>query len=172
MWKSLNNFLPEYQRDTGGALWRRSLYTYWRRTTPPPNMITFDSAGKDVCTVRRQLTSTPLQPLILMNDPQFVEAGRALGERMLRDGGATPEQRVAWAFREVTGRAPTARELPELRSLYEEQRALFSGKPDDAEKLLKVGEHVPDPNFAAPELAAAAVTANALLNLDASLMLR
>jgi hypothetical protein len=172
MWKSLNNFLPEYQRDKGGALWRRSLYTYWRRTTPPPNMITFDSAGKDVCTVRRQLTSTPLQPLILMNDPQFVEAGRALGERMLRDGGATPEQRVAWAFREVTGRAPTARELPELRSLYEEQRALFSEKPGDAEKLLKVGEHVPDPNLAAPELAAAAVTANALLNLDASLMLR
>jgi hypothetical protein len=113
-----------------------------------------------------------LQPLILMNDPQFVEAGRALGERMLREGGGTPDQRVAWAFREVTGRAPTARELPELHALYEEQRTLFSSKPDDAKKLLKVGEYAPDSSFAAPELAAAAVTANALLNLDASLMLR
>ena len=172
MWKALNNFLPDYQRDQRGALWRRSLYTFWRRTTPPPNMMTFDSAGKEVCTVRRQLTSTPLQPLILMNDPQFVEAGRAFGERMLQEGGASPEERVAWAFREAAGRPPTPRELPELRGLYEEQRELFARTPENASKLLKVGDHTPDTTLAAPEMAAAAVTANALLNLDASLMLR
>jgi hypothetical protein len=172
MWKALNNFLPEYQRDRGDGLWRRSLYTYWRRTTPPPNMMSFDSAGKEVCSVRRQLTSTPLQPLILMNDPQFVEAGRALGERMLAEGGDSPEARVAWAFREVTGRPPSERELPELHALYEEQRALFQAQPERAAKLLGVGDHRSNAALPAAEVAAAATTANALFNLDAAYTLR
>jgi hypothetical protein len=135
-------------------------------------MMVFDTGARDVCAARRQTTNTPLQPLVLLNDPQFVEAGRALGERMLREGGSSPEQRVAWAFREVTGRSATARELPELHALYAEQRALFAEKADDAEKLLKVGDHPPDKNFPPPELAAAATTASALLNLDASIVLR
>jgi hypothetical protein len=172
MWKALNNFLPEYKADTGEGLWRRSIYTFWRRTTTPPNMLAFDAPTREVCAVKRQLTSTPLQPLVLLNDPQFVEAGRALGERMLRDGGATPEQQVAWAYREVTGRAPSERELPELQKLYAEQRAAFANDPANAEKLLKVGEHKPDAKFPATELAAAATTASALLNLDAAFMLR
>ncbi|HEX8311585.1 MAG TPA: DUF1553 domain-containing protein [Chthoniobacteraceae bacterium] len=172
MWKALNNFLPEYQRDRGEGLWRRSLYTYWRRTTPPPNMMSFDSAGKEVCSVGRQLTSTPLQPLILMNDPQFVEAGRALGERMLTEGGETPKARVAWAFREVTGRSATERELAELQALYAEQRELFQTKPEEATRLLKVGDHRSNSTLPAPEVAAAATTANALFNLDAAYTLR
>ncbi len=172
MGKSLNNFLPEYRADTGAALHRRSLYTFWRRTTPPPNMMVFDTATRDVCTARRQPTNTPLQPLVLLNDPQFVEAARALGERMLRDGGGTPEQRVAWLFREVTSRPPTARELPDLVALYESQRATFTDDPTRATAFLKIGEHPADPAFPPIELAAAVTTATAIFNLDASVMLR
>jgi mono/diheme cytochrome c family protein len=172
MWRSLNNFLPEYQRDTGAALYRRSLYTFWRRTTPPPNMMTFDSAAKEVCTARRQLTLTPLQPLVLLNDPQFVEAARAFGERMLRYGGATVESRLVWAFREATGRAPTAAETVILRELYDAQLASFQHDKASALKLLKTGEHKPNEAFPPYVLAAAATAAGALLNLDATSVLR
>jgi hypothetical protein len=122
--------------------------------------------------VKRQLTSTPLQPLVLMNDPQFVEAARGLGERMLRDGGTTLEQRVAWAFREIAGRQATEQELPVLNGLYADQQRLFAHDPENAGKLLKVGQHPPDAKFSATELAAATTTAGALLNLDAAFMLR
>ena len=172
MWNALNNFLPEYKVDAGSSLYRRSLYTFWRRTTPPPNMMILDAPGKDVCAARRTLTSTPLQPLVLMNDPQFVEAARGLGERMLRDGGATAAEKVRWLFREAIGRAPTAWEVPELEALYAGQLADFAAEPARAERLLKVGEHVPPAGFSAVDLAAAATTANALLNLDAALVLR
>lgn len=172
MWRSLNSFLPEYQRDQGDSLYRRSLYTFWRRTTPPPNMMAFDAAGREVCTARRQLTSTPLQPLVLLNDPQFVEAARALGERMLREGGDTPERRLAWAFRDVTGRAATSQELIILRALYDGQLAYFREDKSRAEKLLKVGDYRHAANLPADELAALATTAGALLNLDATIMLR
>ncbi|GMU25047.1 MAG: hypothetical protein AMXMBFR13_51180 [Phycisphaerae bacterium] len=172
MWRALNNFLPEYQRDTGEGLYRRSLYTFWRRTTPPPNMMVFDAAGREICSVRRQLTLTPLQPLVLLNDPQFVEAARAFGERMLKEGGTTPEARTAWGFREATGRAVTGAEAKALCALYDEQLAYFRQDPSRAEKLLKVGDYRHEVSLPADELAAAAVTAGALLSLDATIMLR
>ena len=172
MWRSLNNFLPEYKADVGAGLHRRSLYTFWRRTTTPPNMMALDAPTRDVCTARRQTTNTPLQPLVLLNDPQFVEAARALGARMLREGGSRLEDRLAWAFREVTGRGPRGNEGALLRRLYDEQLAVFSAAPAEAAKLVKVGALPVTDTFPPVDLAAATVVASTLFNLDASLMLR
>src|SRR5207245_464180 len=99
LWREQNAFLPVYVADKGEGLYRRSLYTFWRRTSPPPDMTIFDAPSREVCTVRRQATSTPLQPLVLLNDPQFVEAARGLGERMLREGGASLEDKLVFTFR-------------------------------------------------------------------------
>ncbi len=173
MWKSLNNFLPEYKADAGAGRHRRSLYTFWRRTTTPPNMMALDAVSRDVCAVRRLPTNTPLQPLVLMNDPQFAEAALALGSRILREGGTTAEAQMAWAFREVCGRSPTTKELSLVLGLLGDQRRLFSEDPAKAEALVKTGGQTSEANNAAPvELAAAAAVASALFNLDASLMQR
>ena len=114
-----------YEPDRGGALYRRSLYTYFKRTSPHPMMTTFDAAERNSCTVRRQSTSTPLQALVLLNDPQFVEAARCIGERMMREGGASPAARAGFAFRLLTSRAPNPRELAVLKRLYQEQADQF-----------------------------------------------
>ena len=107
-----------------------------------------------------------------MNDPQFVEAARGLGERMLKEGGATIDQRLDWLFREVTGRAATTSERPLVRALYESQLADFTQEPARAEALIKVGEKPADKNLSPIELAAATSTASAIFNLDASIVLR
>ncbi len=172
MWKTLNNFLPEYKPDAGEGLYRRSLYTFWRRTTTPPNMMIFDTTTRDVCAARRQVTNTPLQPLVMLNDPQFVEAARKLGERILKQGGPTNESRAKWAYREVTGKAPTSEQLPILLDLIARQRELFQATPADADALLKVGDSKPDPALDKIESATAAMLAQALLNLDANITLR
>jgi hypothetical protein len=172
LWRGMNSFLPEYVADRGEGLYRRSLYTFWRRTSPPPDMLAFDAPSREVCVVRRQPTSTPLQPLVLLNDPQFVEAARALGERMLREGGRTPADRLAFAFRCAATRRPTDRELRLLTELYEQQRALFGKDPAGARKFLKTGSRPVPAGLDPVELAAAAATAGAILNLDASVMTR
>jgi len=172
MWKTLNNFLPEYVPDKGDGLYRRSLYTFWRRTTTPPNMTIFDAGTRDVCATRRQVTNTPLQALVLLNDPQFVEAARKLGERILKHGGETDESRAKWAYREVTGKAPTSDQLPLLLDLITEQREYFKSKTSDAAALLKVGDSKPDPALDPTESATFAMLAQALLNLDAFIMER
>jgi mono/diheme cytochrome c family protein len=171
LWKGQNAFLPEYVPDKGEGLYRRSLYTFWRRTSPPVDQLAFDAPTREVCVVRRQTTSTPLQPLVLLNDPQFVEAARALGERMLQGGGTT-EERVTLAFRLAATRRPTDREVRLLRELYEEQLALFRKDPEAARKFLKTGDRPPAPGLDPVELAAAAATAGAVLNLDAAVTTR
>ncbi|MDB6071817.1 MAG: Planctomycete cytochrome [Verrucomicrobiales bacterium] len=172
MWNALNNFLPAYPVDAGPGKYRRSLYTFWRRTTTPPNMMALDSASRDVCAARRAVTNTPLQPLVLMNDPQFAEAAFGLGRRMLADGGATLETRVKWLFREVSGRDPDARELVLLLQLAEEQEKHFRGHGELAALLVKsAGASLTDPDQII-DAAAAATTASAVMNLDASLMVR
>src|SRR5262249_10938859 len=129
-------------------------------------MTTFDAADRSVCSARRQATSTPLQALALLNDPQLVEAARFLGQRLLKEGGRTTADRAAWAFRAVTGRQPTARETTVLVRLYEEQMAEFVQDPKRAEKLLAVGDNPPDRALGKTELAAAASLALAILNHD------
>jgi hypothetical protein len=135
-------------------------------------MLTFDMPGREVCVVRRQATSTPLQPLVLLNDPQFVEAARGLGERMLREGGDTPAARVLFAFREGATRKPADGELTLLTSLYVRERETFLKDSSSAQKYLRVGEHAAPAGVAPAELAAATVVANTVLNLDAAVMIR
>lgn len=171
-WRALNSFLPEYKRDAAPAIYRRSLYTFWRRTAPPPGMLTFDSPGREVCTVKRQQTNTPLQPLVMLNDPQFVEASRALAIRMLKEGGADPVARANWVFRETLDRAPSAHESRLLRELYDAQLEQFRANPAQADAFLKVGDLRAPADLPAVELAASTVLANAVLNLDEAITLR
>jgi hypothetical protein len=163
---------PKYDTSQGEGLYRRSLYTFWKRTVPPPMMVTFDAADRSYCTARRQQTSTPLQSLVLLNDPQFVEAARMLSQRMALEGGATVEERIAWLFRTACGRKPAARELPVLKRMFDEQKELFTSDPTAAEKLLKVGETKQTTTLDKVELAAGAMLANALLNHDEAVMRR
>jgi hypothetical protein len=172
LWHGMNAFLPEYVPDKGAGLHRRSMYTFWRRTSPPPNMLALDAPGREVCVVHRQPTSTPMQPLVLLNDPQFVEAARGLAERMLRQGGASLDEKLALGFRWAATRRPTAREQELLRGLYERQLELFRKDPSAAQKYLRVGERPPPADLNPTELAAAAVTAGVMLNLDAAIMTR
>jgi hypothetical protein len=172
MWKELNNFLPAYTPDKGPGLYRRSLYTFWRRTTTPPNMTLFDTSAREVCSTRRMVTNTPLQALVMLNDPQFVEAARKLGERIMKEGGATDETRAKWAYRHVIGTEPTSEQLPLLHELITQQRGFFASKSSDAEALLKVGDSPADPALDKTELATFTALAQALLNLDANITLR
>jgi hypothetical protein len=155
-----------YVQDKGEGLYRRSLYTFWRRTAPPPSMLIFDAPSREVCTARREITTTPLQALVLLNDPQFVEAGRMLAEQLVRHCGQDVEACIARGFRLAIGRNPTAAETNVLRRLYQEQLALFQSDPAAAEKLLKTGQQPRDESLPAPQVAAATVLAGTLMNLD------
>jgi hypothetical protein len=172
MWHAQNAFLPEYVPDKGEGLYRRSLYTFWRRTSPPPNMLAFDAPSREVCVVRRQATNTPLQPLVLLNDPQFVEATRGLGERMLREGGKSPEEKVTYGFRLAATRPPTERERELLADLYRKQLESFGKEPENTKKYLKIGDRSPAADLPPAELAAATMVASTVLNLDAALTTR
>lgn len=163
---------PHYDRSRGPDLYRRSLYTFWKRTVPHPAMIAFDAAERNVCIVRRQSTSTPLQALALLNDPQIVEAARFLGQRMLKEGGTTARDRVAWVFRATTGRAATDREVNILARLFLEQRELFQRDAKAAMKLLAVGDGRNDPKLDPVDAAASTVLALTVLNHDEAVMRR
>ena len=158
--------LRGYKPDPQGGLYRRTLYTIWKRTAAPPTMLLFDSPSRETCTVKRSRTNTPLQALALLNEVTYVEAARVLAQRMLLEGGATPAERIAWAFTRVTGRPPEAREAAVLAAGLERQLARFRTAPAEAEALLNHG-HAPRPDpLDSVELAAHTVTANVLLNLD------
>jgi hypothetical protein len=162
----------KYDPDHGASLYRRSLYTYWKRTSPHPMMTTFDAAERNTCVVRRQSTSTPLQALVLLNDPQFVEAARRLAERMLREGGRQSADRLIFAFRLLTGRRPQPAELTVLEKVHREQLELFQANPTEAEALLKTGESTCDPALDKTQLAAATAVVNLLLGFDEVVMKR
>jgi hypothetical protein len=163
---------PNYDRSRGPDLYRRSLYTFWKRTVPHPAMVTFDAAERNVCIVRRQSTSTPLQALAMLNDPQIVEAARFLGQRMLKEGGKTATEQVAWVFRVSTGRAATDKEVSILARLLAEQIELFKADPKAAAKLLAVGDGKNDAKLDTVELAASTVVALTVLNHDEAVMRR
>jgi hypothetical protein len=132
-------------------------------------MIAFDAAGRETCIVRPSRTNTPLQALVTLNDPTFVEAARKLAERVLRDGGASPEDRIAYAFRLVLGREPNDVESSVLLQSWQHYRSGYVEQPEAALKLLSVGESPRDESLDAAELAAYAALANLLLNLDEAL---
>jgi hypothetical protein len=162
---------PKYDRGKGADLYRRSLYTFWKRTVPNPAMVTFDAAERNICIVRRQTTSTPLQALALLNDVQIVEAAKKLGEKIHRQNGGLDE-RIAWAFRLVTARSATEKELAILRELWNEQKSLFDKVPSAAAKLLATGDAKVDPKLPATELAANTILALTLLNHDEAVVRR
>ena len=164
LWKELSG--TDHVPGRGEDLWRRSLYTYWKRTSPPPTMMTFDAAGREACSVKQSRTSTPLQALALMNDVTFVEASRRLAERMMKEGGATSESRVAFAFRLATARNPKPAELDVLLANLAAQRARFATDAKAAESLVSAGEAPRDSKLAADELAAYTAVAGLILNLD------
>jgi hypothetical protein len=153
-------------KDKGDALYRRTLYTFWKRTSPPPALTTFDAPSREECTVRRGRTNTPLQALVLMNDEQYVEAARHLAARMIHQGGSTPAERIVFAFRLATSRWPTADEIGIFTRLYDEQRAAYANKLEAAERLVHVGDSPVDTTIDARELAAWSLVANVILNLD------
>ncbi|MEQ8848928.1 DUF1553 domain-containing protein [Botrimarina sp.] len=156
-----------YRRDAGPGSHRRSLYTIWKRTSPPPSMMTFDAADREVCTMRREATATPLQALVLLNDPQYVEAACGLAESVAGDALA---ERLENLWRRATSRAPTEAESAVLRRLYHEQLEYFQQDRHASATLLSVGDRgEADPD---PEAAAMAATALAVLNHDAFVMKR
>jgi hypothetical protein len=158
--------LAVYVQDTGPELYRRSLYTFWKRTVPPPLMTTFDAPSREICVMKRSRTTTPLQALALMNETSFVEAARNLGQRMLQEGGQTVDEQLAWAFRTVVARQATDAEMHILKENHARQIARFNQDAAAAEKLIAVGESKRDSKLPAPELAAATACASLILNLD------
>ncbi len=155
-----------YGVSHGRDLYRRSMYTYWKRTASPPSLVTFDAPSREKCVARRSVTNTPLQALVLLNDPTYIEASRALATQVLKHGGKSNADRIRFAFRTATGRWPSAREAAVLKTLATEQLASYQHDSAKAEKLLTVGESAADPTLNKPELAAWTTVASAMLNLD------
>jgi hypothetical protein len=164
LWKELTD--TDYVADHGEGLYRRSLYTFWKRTVAPPTMMTFDASPRETCVVREARTNTPLQALALMNDVAFVEAARMFAQRAMREGGPTPEGRVARAFRLATARTPRPAENKVLLEALEYHRARYRQHKATAPRLLAVGEAPADWRLDAPELAAYTAVCSLILNLD------
>lgn len=157
-----------FERGNGDELWRRSLYTYWKRAAPPPSLAALDSPTRESCTVRRISTNTPLQALVLWNDVQFVEAARALAARTLGEPG-DDAQRLSRMFQRCTSRTPSESDSRALAAALQGFRERFAQAPSDAAKLLSVGESMKPKEADAPEHAAWTMIANAVLNLDATI---
>ncbi len=158
-----------FEADRGEAVHRRSLYTFWKRTAPPPTLMLFDAPSRESCTVRRARTNTPLQALALLNEEQFVEAARALGQRLLQLEDLSEDERISRGFRWCTGRVPDAEDLGPLRELLDRQRREFAQDPEAAKRLLSVGGAPRDESLPVVEAATWTILGSVLLNLDETL---
>jgi hypothetical protein len=158
----------KFSQDHGEALYRRSLYTFWKRTAPPPALLTFDAPSREKYCTRRERTDTPLQALVTMNDIQFVEASRKFAERIL-EHSHNPTQRLDFGFRTITARHPSSAELTTLENALTKFSKKYQNDSGSAEKLLSIGEAPADKSLNKPELAAYTMVANLLLNLDEAL---
>ena len=158
--------LRGYKADTGEGLYRRSFYTIWKRTAAPPTMLLFDAPTREICTVKRSRTNTPLQALSLLNEVTFVEAARSLAQQMMQHGGTTPEQRIAYGYERATARAIEPAALKQLAEGVQKRIAEFQAKPAEATALIAQGTTKADASLNPAELAAYTTTAAVLLNLD------
>jgi hypothetical protein len=165
LWEELSNE-GTYKNDHGDDLYRRSLYTFWKRTLGPPAMLAFDAAARETCIVRETRTNTPIQALNLMNDVTYIEASRIFAERMIKEGGATDTERLEWGFRVATARLPGANEEEILLDTLKRYEDRYQTHPADAAKLLAHGEHPLDASIPEPQLAAYSAVASMILNLD------
>jgi hypothetical protein len=158
--------------DSGEGLYRRSLYTFWKRTGPAPVMMILDASKRDVCVVKRERTSTPLQACVLLNGPQFIEAARVLGQSLLKKHGEDVDAMVVEMFRLLTSRFPTEREREILGRGFAEQLAYFEADPKRADVFLKTGKAPIEKTLPPARIAAAAMVANTLMNFDECVMKR
>ena len=168
LWLELNNrpnYSRTYKQDKGEKLYRRSLYTYWKRTVPPPSMATFDAPEREFCLVRRSRTNTPLQAFVMLHDPQFVEAARHLAERMI-SASDNPDGCIEHGFRLATSRLPNNKEKVVLHRLFRERLLFYRKDIKAAKAVLSVGESIRKTNLSEPEQAAWTTVARALLNLS------
>lgn len=156
-----------YVEDTGNGLYRKSLYTFWKRTVPPPSMMTFDAASRDLCIVEREQTSTPLQALVLLNDPQYVEACRVMATNLMNEYSAEKASEIiSEMFLRATSRKPTEGELDEIMQFYKVEKSRFEKDPKMAEEFILIG-HKPPPNQDdKTTLAAYSSVALMIFNLD------
>ena len=174
LWREISHFgstpatAQAFVQDHGEHLYRRSMYTYWKRTVPPPSMVTFDAPNREVCTIRRSRTNTPLQALVQLNDPQFVEASRAFALRILTEAAESTEARTHFAFREALSRAPTGREAAIVHQLVDRERARYAADVQLAEAHLSIGESETQSDDAV-EHAAWTTAARLILNLSESI---
>jgi hypothetical protein len=155
-----------YKQDGGESLYRRSLYTFWKRTAPPPGMTTFDAPNRESYCMRRERSNTPLQALNLMNDVQHFEAARNFAQRIMTQGGSSADKRISFAFRTVTSRFPSAQEAEIIRSTLEQHLAVYGARAEAALQVITYGESKADSGLNAAELAAWTMVANLLLNMD------
>ena len=175
LWKAVgytDSNTANFSQDDGEKLYRRSMYTFWKRTSPPPSMATFDAPSREACTVRRARTNTPLQALVLMNDKQYVEASRLFAQRIMNEGGESLDEQLSWAYRTVTSRVPSKQELQVLKQVYSQQLASYESDSDGATALIDSAttllnpQHLDREKSNDPQLAAMTLLANMLLNLD------
>ncbi|MDH3245702.1 MAG: DUF1553 domain-containing protein, partial [Saprospiraceae bacterium] len=166
LWKEVmtHTFFPEYEIDYEDGLYRRSLYTFWKRNMPPPSMLIFDASTRAECQVRRQRSSSPLQALVLLNDPQIIEGCRVLAEKVWHDGKGDPDLALSTTFRILTSRAPSEKEKTLLLRQYEDELKHFQQHAADGLAYLDVGHRPADPDLPAAELAALARVTNTILN--------
>ena len=161
-----SRLLVNYEPDQGDNLYRRSMYTFIRRTAPPPTMTVFDAPDRGMCIVRRQTTSTPMQALLLLNEPQLVEASRLIAERVIKEGGASAEDQINYAFRLLSSRRLTEKELPLMLELYQQEYEKYRNDEAGAKELLQVGDYPRDASLPLSKVAALAVVTNIMMNYD------
>lgn len=167
----INSNTTRYRQDTGSSLYRRSIYTYWKRAVPPPSMMIFDTADREVCSVKRRLTNTPLQALTMLNDPTYVETARALASQSmgLSSQFESDADVTQWIFRRILARSPDATENQQLQGSLVNYRVHFQRLPTAAQELIHVGESPVDAGLDAIELAARTTLVSLILNLDETL---
>lgn len=159
----------DYRQDHGDNLYRRSIYTFWKRQAAPPSMEIFNAPTRETCTVRRDRTDTPLQALVTMNDTQFVEAARVLAQNAIVAGGKTFDSRLDFVTERILARPFRTEEIAIARSEYDDLLAYYRAHHDEAINLLHVGEAAPNPSLDQAEHAAWTMLANQVMNLDEAL---
>ena len=157
-----------FVQDHGEKLYRRGMYTYWKRSSPAPSLTIFDTPTREKCVLRRSRTNTPLQALVLLNDPQYIEAARSLAQKVTLEAGDSIDARIVLAYRLATAHGPSTKTLTLLKKAYEEELAVFQKDPERAKKLLGVGESKRDAAIDEAEHAALTIICSMILNLDAT----
>ncbi|MBI1370596.1 MAG: DUF1553 domain-containing protein [Planctomycetes bacterium] len=158
-----------FKADTGEKIYRRSLYTFWKRTSPPPQMVTFDAPSRESCITRRERTNTPLQALIMMNEEQMVESARGLAQRAMTEGGASDDQRATYIVRMLTGRPPAEADMKIVLDAHKDFLAEFKRDTSAARSLIEYGQTKPNAQLDPSELAAWTMVANTVFSFDASM---